>query len=223
VIRSLPFEASVDTSDATRSRTDPSCTGDSHTVWYRYRARTDGLIWAGVIADFDATISVYTGTRDRLRGVTCGDDPPEVVWRATAGTIYHIMLASCCSREGGPATLFLQPDSKVQVDVRYGNATVDERTGDVMVRGRVSCDRALSVGVNVHLRQRTDDGVIATGDASVSYDECDGQLRRFHLLVLGGLAVNPGPARIFLRAGGCNPFSCANDEVSGVIDIVPLN
>jgi hypothetical protein len=221
IVRRLPFQGSVDTSEATAARTDPSCAGSGQSVWFRYRATQDGRIWAGVLADYDATLSVYTGTRDNLRRVACGDDPPEVVFHATTGTIYHFMVASCCGRDGGSATLNVDRGSRLEVaDPRFETGVVETRTGDVLIRGQVSCRRTAGLEVSVHLRQRTSEGLIATGNGFVFFTECDGTYRGFRALVLGDRAFEPGWARLIIRAGACNPHSCRSAEFNEVVELV---
>jgi hypothetical protein len=219
VIPAIPFRGTADTTKATRSGTDPSCTGDTHTVWYRYRATASERLYAGVVADFDATISVYTRSGRGLSMVACGDDPPEVVFRASAGTTYHVMVASCCGRSGGPTTLFVQRGSQAKVVVRNPSASVETRTGDVQVHGTIRCARTTGVSISVHVRQRTSDGVIAVGNGGASFVECDGTAHPWSALVLTERAFEPGWARIIVNATGCNVFGCSRAELSEVVEI----
>jgi hypothetical protein len=220
IVRRVPFQGSVDTSEATTARTDPDCAGNGHSVWFRYRARENGRLMASVLADYDATLSVYTGRRDNLRRVACHDDPPEVVFRATAGTIYHLMIASFGDSEGGNATLIVDRAGPVEVDARFNRGVVEPRTGDVVVHGQISCRRTQGVEVSVIVRQRTADGIIAAGSGGLIFTDCDGTYHAFDTLVLGDRAFDPGWARVIIRAGGCNPISCRLAEFNDVVELV---
>ena len=129
-----------------------------------------------VNAGFDATVSVYTGTRDDLEQVACADDPPSLAFDARSGTTYHIMVASCCDSEGGRATVTMTRIVPPTLAARVRGGTADTRTGDATVKGVVTCDNAKAalltrglveitrLGMTLGARPQTFSGLAGIGD-----------------------------------------------------------
>jgi hypothetical protein len=92
VITSLPFlDDPLDMTTATRDADDPWWF-DS-TVWYAFTPATDMTIKIHASqSDFDATVSVWTGSRTELQhvGVWWGSEP-NLRLEVTAGTTYYLM------------------------------------------------------------------------------------------------------------------------------------
>lgn len=102
VVPSLPFTDTIDASGATSAADDPtSCLGGTDSsVWYDVTASIDELI----VADSNASIGVFAGSRGSLQQVACGSFFQAASWHAVAGVKYHVMLAN--TPFFGPAGLF---------------------------------------------------------------------------------------------------------------------
>lgn len=117
VIDSLPFSDALETDGATRSEDDPYDAGsESPTVWYALTPASSGLVRAHTFGSATpSALSVFSGERGSLQeivraqeygsGSDYGHDQPLVIFEATAGVTYHIMVDT----EGG--TLHLEVDS----------------------------------------------------------------------------------------------------------------
>jgi hypothetical protein len=221
VIQSLPYQGAVNTRQATEESAGPSCNGAGHSVWYRFTPSADINLVGRVNANFDATLSVYTGPRTNLRDVGCSDDPPIVAFAAKAGTTYHFMIASCCGSSGGAATLIVEEYDPATVDVGFRGGIVDERTGDAIIRGILTCENTSGAYVSITLRQPRSDDSIATGSAGVSIQDCDGTPQRWKVLVMSDRVFRPGWARVVLSAGTCGSYNCASEEINRVARLVP--
>lgn len=102
-IASLPFSAEESTGLlATVEAGEPSCSGSTHTVWYRFTPAQDTI----VVGDSDsslATIAVYTGTGlGSLNQLSCIGQFGVLKMLLRAGTVYHI-------QSGGRGTRHLNP------------------------------------------------------------------------------------------------------------------
>ena len=106
VIAGLPFQDSLDTTEATTAADDPDCAGNGHTVWYAFTPGADVTITANTSgSDYDTTLSAYTGSRGALEQVACNDDSgslqSRIVFAATSGTTYFFMVGSFFDSPGG--------------------------------------------------------------------------------------------------------------------------
>lgn len=116
VLTDLPFSDSLATDGATRADDDPYDGGnESPTVWYALTPASSGLIRAHTFGSDTATaLSVFTGLRGSLQeivrneqygsGSDYGLDQPLVIFEATAGVTYHLMMGT----EGGTLRVFVE-------------------------------------------------------------------------------------------------------------------
>jgi hypothetical protein len=104
-IDAIPFSESRDTSQATSAFDDPTDCHNNGSVWYQFTPLADTTITAEANtfgSSYDTTLGVYTGGRGALELVPdgCNDDfsgpQSQVVFQATAGTTYYIMVGFCC-------------------------------------------------------------------------------------------------------------------------------
>lgn len=103
VITSLPYSTTEDTSQATWASSDPTGCTNSGSVWFRFTPSSDMQIATNTAgSDYDATVSVWTGTSRSLSMVACSlpYGQGRTVFSATAGTTYYLLVGSCCG-DGG--------------------------------------------------------------------------------------------------------------------------
>jgi hypothetical protein len=123
-IASLPFTNTLDTTGATSAPDDPTtCGGTQQSVWYSFRPAVNETIFASTSSNGGfSTTSAYTGSRNALTQVACGNFSA-ATWVASAGVTYHIMVTS--SSGGSPGTLTLQVTGALPpTNDNFGHATV---------------------------------------------------------------------------------------------------
>jgi hypothetical protein len=87
VFGGIPFSHSVDTSDATRSASDPRCEGNAHTVWYRFRPSTDGdIVATTALARHGATADQLAATIEAITYLATLLGSPRMAAHAVTGT-----------------------------------------------------------------------------------------------------------------------------------------
>ena len=126
VILNSPFTASVSTLEATTASDDPSCLGNTASVWYAYTPPVSTTIAADTFgSDYDTTLSAYTGAQGSLTQLACSDDAgsgtqSQVVIPVVAGQTYYFMAAGL----GGGGNLVLNLDASTfpQIAVRTTRA-----------------------------------------------------------------------------------------------------
>lgn len=180
VIGTLPFTASLNTSEATAVG-DPGndCLVDAHTVWYQFTPSADMRINANTFgSDYDTGIAVYTGTPPTLTQIACNDDAilgqfvqSNVNFDAAAGTTYYFMVGSCCGSDGGNLVF------NVNVSVNLGltvdpSGSVDAKTGVATILGTVTCSEPVSGTLDGFIEQRI--GRVILRGFFFTFFECDG-------------------------------------------------
>jgi hypothetical protein len=111
VITTLPFIDRLDASEATSAPDDPSCFGSEASIWYAFTPAEDVTVEATTFGSrYDTTLSAWTGTRGDLDQIACSDDAPggvhsRVVFAASAGTTYHLMVAAFPDTASGILTI----------------------------------------------------------------------------------------------------------------------
>ncbi|HET6467521.1 MAG TPA: hypothetical protein VFG43_03995 [Geminicoccaceae bacterium] len=129
-VTSLPFSDAQDTTDATREPDDPNCSGgQEHTVWYAFTPATDLRVTANTFgSEYDTTLGVYTGGPGSLTEIACNDqaarsNQSRVVFEATAGTTYFVMIASWYVEPGGNL-VFAMDEAPPPVNDNFEDAIV---------------------------------------------------------------------------------------------------
>ncbi len=100
-ITSLPFSETLDNRLATTAADDPACFARANTYWYAYKPTANERVFAKVLSGTGSVLGVYTGTRGRLKTISCTDEPfnPEFVFlNLKRGTTYYFMVASAADR-----------------------------------------------------------------------------------------------------------------------------
>jgi Ca2+-binding RTX toxin-like protein len=107
VITSLPFNDSVDITEATTEAGEPQLCGAAQTVWYAFTPTSDVVVRADPIGSsfFNTNLSIYQAVGPGLSDLSwlgCGSFGFPVVFDARAGTTYYVQGGSVF---GGGATL----------------------------------------------------------------------------------------------------------------------
>jgi hypothetical protein len=145
-ITALPFTDALDTTEATTAPEDPDCAGSGPTVWYAFTPAADVFVFADTFgSDYDTTLSVYTDEGGALTQIACNDDfnglQSGVLFEATAGTTYFIMVGSFASGPGGGLifSIDVAPPPIVFDLALSGKGSVNAKSGVATIRGTVSC------------------------------------------------------------------------------------
>ena len=106
VVSQFPFNATLDTTEATVALDDPYCAGQGATVWYKFTPAIDVTFSIDTMgSNYDTTLSVYTGTQGTLNQITCNDDyyglQSFVQFPALAGETYYVMAGQYGSGGSG--------------------------------------------------------------------------------------------------------------------------
>jgi hypothetical protein len=110
VISALPFTDSISTADATAAADDPSCTGNTFSVWYSFTPTRDTPIRADTAgSDYATALGVYTGSRGALSEVACEPFGGQVAFTASASTTYFFMVAGAFGGPGGNLVFRVNP------------------------------------------------------------------------------------------------------------------
>jgi hypothetical protein len=160
VIPGLPFLDELDMSAATRAADDPYCGWwwEDATVWYVFTAAEDlhvDVDTAG--SDFIPVVSVWTGQRGELANVACGEDA--VLFDARAGETYYLRIGDPGwwgqGRNLSLSVSAYEPPPPFTAAVTVDpTGTVDNRTGQVTIRGTISCSMPSWYWFDVSLHQR---------------------------------------------------------------------
>jgi hypothetical protein len=208
----IPFGEALNTTEATTAPDDPDCAGQGATVWYSFTPDADGTYAADTFgSDYDTTLSVYTGAPGSLTQIACNDDfnslQSVVIWEATAGTTYLIMVGSFASGPGGNLIFGLDvaPPPLVLDLALSPKGSVVPKTGTATVRGTVVCNEPATVfGISGRLEQRKG-RVILGGDFFVGEFACEPPETAWSATVTASNGLfTGGKARVLnVSASGC--------------------
>ena len=217
----LPFTESISTEDATMDPDDPDCAGNGPTVWYSFSPPADGFVAANTFgSDYDTTLSVYTNSGDGLVQVACNDDYDSlqsfVVWEATAGTTYFLMVGSFASGPGGNLTTTVEEGQvPLAIDVTLdAKNSVVPKTGVATIKGTIQCNvRATVFGLSGQLEQRSGRAVIVAGWSTAENLECTPPSVAWTASAISGNGFFAGGKALvrFMGAVACGAQTC--DEV----------
>jgi hypothetical protein len=176
VISSLPFDHTVNTSEATTASDDPTvqfCNVSDHTVWYRFTPTANLRINANTVRSRpDQGLEIFTGTRGHLTSVACSDYG-SATFEAVAGTTYYIMIGTLAGQPGGD--LFLNVDLGLAVGVTIDRVgTFSRSTGVARITGTVTCSHSTFFEVGGAVQQRK----ASAGQGSLfATSDCNGVTR----------------------------------------------
>lgn len=228
-ISSLPFSATVDTTEATTDADDANANANcgapatEASVWYAFTPATAATVGVDVSAsDYSAGVIVVTGSPGNFQIVTCG--PGSVGFSATAGVTYYLLAFDDTSGPPNGGTLQisvseLQPsEAAVTVDP---TGIVNTHTGVVTVSGTFTCANADFAFVDVTVTQTVGRFTIS-GFGEIFADPCDGQSHPWSLDVTGSNGkFAGGKANVDAFMFACGAIECATDETSQAIRLRP--
>jgi hypothetical protein len=157
----VPFDASADTTEATRADDDPECVGgDGFSVWYSVTLAANTEIVVDTFgSDYDTTLSAWTGTRGSLEPVACNDDfgslQSRIAFTAQAGVTYYLMAAAFPSAVGGNLVLLggiLPP--RLSLAATLNTTGTVTSSGAAVISGTVTCSRPTDLTVTGTLREQ---------------------------------------------------------------------
>jgi hypothetical protein len=142
----IPFNDTLDTTDATTASDDPFCYGQGPTVWYSFTPAADIRLELSTYGSgYGATLSVYTGSRGSLTQLACNAFSPgpgaRVRFDAQANVTYYVMVGSTYGAGSLQLSAGVAPPPfafDMQIDRR---GWVDTTTGVATVRGTAACSQ----------------------------------------------------------------------------------
>ena len=223
VVGPLPYQDSIDTSEATPQVSDPDCVSgpDNPTVWYSFTPGEDGRYGASTFgSDYDTTLFVGTPDNGGFNVIDCSDDTvglsSSVVWQAQAGTEYLIMVGACCGSPGGQLEFVLRrnpPVPAIQVSIAARGSI--NRFGAAIIRGQTRCNNAAGAQgfIEVSVRQ-TAGRFFIRGEGGAGL-RCN---RSWRVRAQGNIGVfKPGKVRVRATAFVCGAFACGDDQASRTV------
>lgn len=221
VINALPFDDTLDTSNATTDTNDSDLNAQcgapvtNGSVWYSYTPAQDGAVVFDVSdSDYSSGVIVAEGGPGNWYVDTCG--PGAVGLPVYAGTTYYALAFSDTPGVTGghlvfhaedappPPSLELSVNSKGKVD-RYGNAVVS---------GTLTCTNSDFTEIEADLYQPVGRFAI-TGSGFTGDVTCDGTAQPWSAVVVPNNGkFSGGKAATFTFAFGCGPIFCSDTFLS---------
>jgi hypothetical protein len=228
VIGSVPFSASVDTTEATTDADDAQAAAGcgavrtDFSVWYEITAPSDG----GFVVDLKAStytagVIVAIGRPGGFKAIACG--PYAVAFAASAGETYSILAFDFQADGVDGGTLSITVDEippPPTVDVRVDpTGRFNAKTGSATITGTVTCtgiaDKPL---LSVQLRQSVG-RFIVSGSGYTEY-VCDGTTRPWSVEVLGDNGLFKGGHAVSVTTTfACGPFGCSEDFDEQIVQL----
>ncbi len=218
-VTALPFDAAVDTRDATTDATDTEANANCGapatlaSVWYDFTPGTDGGFVVDVSgSDYSAGVIVVSGSPGAFVLETCG--PGSVAFFGTSGVDYHILAFSdTAGVNGGQLKFHMEaaPPPPVLTLTVDPVGHVNQRTGVATLSGTWSCTGVADFAeIDGDLSQSVGRFTIR-GSFFVDAGPCDGTLKKWAGTVYpdsGKFAGGKGAAVVFTFA--CGPFFCSD-------------
>jgi hypothetical protein len=154
VVSGIPFTYAQNTSGATAALDDPSCFGQTGTVWFTFTPASDMWVEVNTFgSEYDTTLSVYAGVRGALSQAACNDNSQglqsRVRFNAGAGITYYLMVSSPYGSPAGNLALNLipgPPPLAVFLTVsEFGSLGLT--TGAATVGGTLICNRPVFASI----------------------------------------------------------------------------
>jgi hypothetical protein len=220
-ISALPFNATVDTTQATTDAADVNANANcgapatEASVWYAFTPATADTVAVDVSAsDYSAGVIVVTGSPGSFQLVTCG--PGSVAFSTTPGVTYYLLAFDDTPGPPNGGTLQIgvsevqPPEAAVTVDPM---GLKDQQTGVVTVSGTFTCANAdFGSFVDVTVSQQVGRFTIS-GFGEALAEPCDGQSHPWSVDVTGSNGkFSGGKASVDAFMFSCGPFECATTK-----------
>jgi hypothetical protein len=229
-IGSLPFTATVDTTQATTDADDVSANVDcgapatDASVWYSYTAAEDAAILVDVAkSSYSAGVLVVTGAPGAFQLVACG--PQTVGFPVVAGQTYYLMMIddqSDGSGNGGQLalTVDIAPPTPTITATVDPTGSFNSKTGSATVHGTFTCSGAADYAeVDIELHQQVGRGEVV----GYSYVEitCDADTHPWSLEVVPtvGTKFAGGKAASLTFTVACGVLDCSTDYQERVVQL----
>jgi hypothetical protein len=230
-VTALPFSETVDTSQATTDADDldiaTNCLGVpalDASVWYDVTLSADtGVLLDLSGSDYSAGAIVATGGPGAWNVVTCA--PGAVVWGATAGTTYTILVfddQSDGAGNGGSLSVAFSeaPPPPVLSLTVNPRGMFNAKTGGATVRGTVTCTGSPEFSfIDVSMRQKTG-RLFIDGEGFIEGFTCDGTTQNWSVDIVPFNGVfKGGRTATFTFAAACDAFQCGDGFVEAVVSL----
>jgi hypothetical protein len=195
-IVSLPF---TDTVDLSLASTEPGedvtdCYSSTQTVWYRFTAPVDEILDVSIVgSDSDVGMRVYYdyGSGPVLGNCLSSAYPTIQISVAPTLTLYFQLTSPAAST--GVASFSSEPLLTVSATVNAAG-TIDSATGETVLTGTVTCDKAAWAGVALTVYQRQGRRVVASQGGTLGSVACSTAAASWTGRVAAGMV--PGSATV---------------------------
>jgi hypothetical protein len=219
VIPGLPYNETLDTSEATTDAADAELNegcGAPETdasVWYEFTPTADVAVLVDVSAsDYTAGVIVATGEPGAFGPVeTCG--PGSVVFSAMAGTTYFLLIfddQDDGAGNGGTLELSVtEAPPPPEIDITVDPVgTFDPQTGSVTLTGTVTCTEGAFAFIDIQLTQRV--GRFTVRGFGFVETVCDGTAQPWTAEIFGDTGLFKGGQAVAVAFGqACDEnFNC---------------
>jgi hypothetical protein len=216
VVTAVPYEDTVDTTEATHQASDPCTDGDPfRTVWYSFTPSQEGRFAIRLQAEDEDYGAIFAlAVPDGSGGldiINCDWGGGTMTWRAEAGQEYLIMLGTWPDSSSGVVHLaVLRPPRSPWVLLSVADTGRVGRLGAALVAGRVRCPPRAG-GAQVSVRVRQEFGrfiVVGRGSTGAACGE-----RWTARAPNSAFRFAAGEARVQATAYVCTEYDCARRSV----------
>jgi hypothetical protein len=228
-IASLPFNATLDTTEATTDADDAEANqicgapATDASVWYSYTAPTDGALLVDVTkSDYSAGVLAVLGTPGSFEIYACG--PGAIAFPTTAGVTYNLMIIDDqFDGTGNGGTMVLNVDEAPPTPII--TATVNpiakfSKDGSATVSGTITCSAQADIAfVDVELHQRVGRGeVVGAGEV---VPNCDATTTPWSVQIFPafGTKFAGGKAASLTFAVACGLLDCSIDYQEHIVQL----
>ena len=201
----LPFEDSVDTTDATMDAVNPTGLGHykAHSIWYSIVPEADGqILFATAGTNYSHKVKLYhadsatqapdewtamQGTRGRGRYTRA------VIAGVQDGEQYYLVIGGYNRDDGGTAKLLVREPA--HVSFKMTGAAVDPVDGSAVLHGAVRSDQPVKLYAGMTLRQLHGKRVVS-GSANERLEVTPGDVGHWMLRFSDKRPFRPGEARL---------------------------
>ncbi|MGH3308072.1 MAG: hypothetical protein ACRDOX_10330, partial [Nocardioides sp.] len=218
VATGVGYTDTVNVSQATSGRRDPTNCANNASVWYQYTPGTTERINVNTSgSNYDTVLGVYTGTPGAFTRVRCVDDNFTVQaglnLEVEAGTTYYFMVGVCCGNGrdgqdyGRPLRLEFQMMTPLRIDqlAAADTGVVDRADGEAHVTVSHQCSHVARGFLDAQLLQRVGATFVAKG-FSFPGDPCGTSTSDLTLTFgpEGDIAFDEGSATVTVRLDACS-------------------